>query len=145
KRERDAGHLVTEHEPTVGEWTQTWIELVERTRRPSTAKTYRTHIKYLAPIWKLRLDKVTPEHIEGIYVALLNRGVSPVSVEGVHRTYRSCFGEAVKRGKLSRNPVSTARPGRAEEREVVPLTLSEARAVLDAASGRRNAAKWAIA
>ena len=40
--------------PTVGDWTKTWIEIVERTRRPSTAKTYRTHIKYLDPLAGLR-------------------------------------------------------------------------------------------
>ena len=71
------------------------MEIVERTRKPSTARTYRTHVKYLEPIRRVRLDHLTPEHIEGIYVGLVNRGVSPVSVQGVHRTFRSCFGEAV--------------------------------------------------
>src|SRR5881628_2808718 len=46
KRDRDSGEdLSAVREPTVGEWARTWIEIVERTRRPSTAKTYRTHMK----------------------------------------------------------------------------------------------------
>jgi hypothetical protein len=80
--------------PTVGEWVKTWIEIVERSRKPSTARTYRTHVKYLELIRRVRPDNLTPEHIEAVYVGLVNRGVSPVSVRGVHRTLRSCFGEA---------------------------------------------------
>lgn len=41
--------------------------------------------------------------------------------------------------------MTAARPGRAEEQEVLPLTLDEARSVLVAASGRRNGVKWDIA
>ena len=146
KRDREDGVRVADVKvPTVGEWTRTWIEIVERSRRPSTAKTYRTHIKYLQPLAGVRLDRLTSEHIESVYVGLIDRGVLAVSVQGVHRTYRSCFGEAVKRGRLTRNPVTAARPNSAEEREVVPFSLDEARAILDAASSRRNAVKCDIA
>ncbi|MDQ2727593.1 MAG: hypothetical protein M3Y91_06970 [Actinomycetota bacterium] len=104
KGDRAAGaDLTVTHELTVGEWTKTWIEIVERTRRPSTAKTYRTHLKYLEPLRRLRLDRVTTEHIESVYIGLAARGVLPISIQGVHRTYRSCFGEAVKRSKLARS------------------------------------------
>jgi integrase len=146
KQHRAAGGGITGvKNPTVGDWTKTWIEIVERTRRPSTAKTYRTHVKYLDPVAGVRLDRLTSEHIEATYVGLTDRGVSPVTVQGVHRTYRSCFGEAVRRGWLTRNPVSVARPDPAEELEVVPFSLEEARAILEAAAGRRNAAKWGVA
>jgi integrase len=146
RKRRDVGAGITAmRNPTVGDWTKAWIEIVERTRRPSTAKTYRTHIKYLDPLAGVRLDRFTSEHVESVYMSLLDRGVAPLTVQGVHRTYRSCFGEAVKRCWLTRNPVTAARPGTAEDREVVPLNLDEAQAILGAASGRRNAAKWGIA
>ncbi len=41
--------------------------------------------------------------------------------------------------------MTAARPGRAEEQEVLPLTLDEARSILVVASGRRNGVKWDIA
>jgi excisionase family DNA binding protein len=89
KSQRDAGvDIAASHLPTVGEWTDTWIAIVERTRRPSTAKTYRTHLKYLQPLRRIRLDQLTSEHIENVYVGLTRRGVRPISVQGVHRTYR---------------------------------------------------------
>ena len=146
RKDLEAGAGITAiKNPSVGDWANTWLELVERTRRPSTAKTYRTHLKYLEPLSGLRLDQLTPEHIERVYAGLVRRGVKPVSVQGVHRTFRSCFGEAFKRGRLARNPVAFARPGPADETEVVPLTVDEAKAILEAASGRRNGAKWALA
>jgi integrase len=146
KRARRSGDDLTEpRAPTVGEWAKTWIEIVERSRKPSTTRTYRTHVKYLEPIRRVRLDNLTPEHIEAVYVGLVNRGVSPVSVQGVHRTLRSCFGEAVRRGKIDRNPATAARPERAEESEVEPLSIGEARAIMAAAAGRRNAVRWTVA
>ncbi|MGH9073729.1 MAG: phage integrase SAM-like domain-containing protein [Acidimicrobiales bacterium] len=148
KRDREVGIRVgvtATKSPTVGDWTSTWIEIVERTRRPSTAKTYRTHIKYLDPLARVRLDRLTSELIESVYIGLVGRGVDPVSVQGAHRTYHSCLGEAVKRGWLARNPVTAARPSTADEREILPLSLDEARAILAAATGRRNAVKWDIA
>jgi integrase len=60
--------------PTLGVWAETWIGIVERSRKPSTAKTYRTHIKYLQPLAGVRLDRLTSEHIEQVYVGLLARG-----------------------------------------------------------------------
>jgi integrase len=146
KKAREAGDdLVAPREPILAEWAKTWIELVERTCKPSTARTYRTHVTYLTPIRRVRLDKLTPEHIESIYVGLIRRGVSPVTVQGVHRTFRSCFSEAVRRGKMDRNPVLAARPARAEEREVEALTVGEARAIMAAAANRRNAVRWQVA
>lgn len=61
KTAREAGDdLVTSREPIVAEWAKTWMELVERTCKPSTARTYRTHVMYLTPIRRVRLDKLTP-------------------------------------------------------------------------------------
>ena len=78
KKARDAGEdLAAPREPTVAEWAKTWMELVERTCKPSTVRTYRTHIKYLTPIRRVRLDKLTPEHIESIYVGLIQARRQP--------------------------------------------------------------------
>lgn len=147
KKDRESGvDLAAElQEPTVGEWADTWLGIVERTRKPSTAKTYGTHLKYLRPIRRLRLTRLTPEHLESVYEALAERGVTATSVQGAHRTFRSCFGEAVRRGKLERNPATAARPGRGDEREIEPLTLVEAQALLEAAIKKRNSARWQLA
>jgi integrase len=131
---------------TVGDWTATWMALVERTLKWSTAKSYRTHVGYLVPLAELPLTELTTEHVESIYTALADRGVSGETIQSVHRSVRSCFGEAVKRGLMARNPVLVARPHRPERvRAIQPLSLAEVRAVLAAAVGTRNAARWQVA
>lgn len=97
---------------TVGDWTATWMGLVERTLKWSTAKSYRTHVGYLRPLADLPLCELTVEHIESVYMALAERGVSAETIQSVHRSVRSCFGEAVRRGLMARNPVLVARPHR---------------------------------
>jgi integrase len=52
---------------------------------------------------------------------------------------------AVGRDEIERSRVTSARPGRADEREVEPLTNSEARAIMVAAAGRRDAVRWEVA
>lgn len=131
---------------TVGDWTQSWMALVERTLKWSTAKSYRTHVRYLAPLADLPLSEVTVEHIESVYTALADRGVSGETIQSVHRSVRSCFAEAVRRGLIPRNPVLVARPHRKQwAGEIQPLSLDEVRAVLAAAAGQRHAVRWQIA
>jgi hypothetical protein len=50
KKAREAGDdLAAPREPIVAEWVKTWMELVERTCKPSTSRTYRTRLAYLTP------------------------------------------------------------------------------------------------
>jgi integrase len=50
RKDLEAGVGITAvKNPSVGDWAQTWLELVERTRRPSTAKTYRAHLSTWNP------------------------------------------------------------------------------------------------
>jgi integrase len=131
---------------TVREWFDAWLDAVDRSLKPRTVGVYRTHTRYLvAGLGHLRLDKLTTEHIEGLYRSLAERGLSATSIQGVHRSIRASLNEAVRRGRLTRNPATYARPGRADEHEVEPLSTEEAQAILNAASGERNAARWGIA
>ena len=63
----------------------------------------------------------------------------------MHRTIRTALGEALRRGYVSRNVATIAKPPRVEVDPVEPYTLDEIRAILTAAQQRRNAARWAIA
>jgi hypothetical protein len=45
KKAREADDdLAAPKEPIVAKWVKTWMELVERTGKPSTARTCRTHV-----------------------------------------------------------------------------------------------------
>ncbi len=58
---------------------------------------------------------------------------------------RTALNEAVRRGHLTRNPASLAKPPRLSEKEVRPYTITEVQRILEQAGERRNSARWAVA
>jgi hypothetical protein len=72
-------------------------------------------------------------------------GRRAATIQGVRRTFRACLAEAVRRGRLERNPALVARPGRADHSEVDPLSLGQARAIMREAAGRQNRVRWEVA
>lgn len=63
----------------------------------------------------------------------------------VHRTARTAFGEAQRRGHITRNPVALAKAPRVEEDEVDPFEIAEIRQLITAALNRRNGVRFVLA
>jgi integrase len=72
-------------------------------------------------------------------------GSRPATAHQAHRTIRTALNEAMRRGHVTRNVASLARPPRIEQEEVEPYSIEEVRQILDVASQGRNGARWAIA
>src|SRR5262249_58265571 len=72
-----------------------------------------------------RIDRVQPEHFEKLYARMQARGLKPGTAHQVHRTARTAFGEAFKRGYIARNPVTLAKPPRVEDSEVDPFEADQ--------------------
>jgi integrase len=92
-----------------------------------------------------RLADVRAEDVERVYSVMTAAGKSAATVAHVRRTLSKAFGDAHKRGYIPRNPVPLAAAPKVEDVEVEPLTVDEARRVLDAADGVRNGAAFVIA
>jgi hypothetical protein len=73
------------------------------------------------------------------------RGLRPATAHRVHRTARTAFGEAVKRGYIARNPVAVAKPPRVDELEVDPFEAEEIERILTVALRKRNGVRFVIA
>jgi hypothetical protein len=82
---------------------------------------------------------------ERLYARMQASGLKPGTAHQVHRTARTAFGEAFKRGYLARNPVSLAKPPKAEDLEVDPFEADELSRLLAAAMARRNGVRFVIA
>jgi integrase len=155
---------------TVEQWLTHWVENVApQTVRRTTMVGYRASVyKHLIPgIGAHRLAKLEPEHLERLYVKLLDwrhgcregkscgkrRGdecpdrwkLKPGTVHLAHRTVRVALGEAVKRKRITSNPAKVAKPPRVVEEEIVPFTTEEAQRILTAAETTRNGARYKIA
>jgi integrase len=76
---------------------------------------------------------------------MLASGLRPATAHQAHRTARTAFGEAVKRGYIARNPVALAKPPRVEELEVVPFEAEEIERILTVALSKRNGVRFIMA
>ncbi len=80
-----------------------------------------------------------------LWAELLEAGLSAGSVRHVRRTLSAALNVAVKRGRLRSNPVSLAPTPADATPEIIPLTVPEAQAVINAARTERDGVRWAIA
>lgn len=149
ERDRDAGTLRKAGRAwTVEQWLVHWLENISRPSvRYKAYRAYRTAVyHHLIPgLGKHRMPKVEPEHFEKLYAAILARGRKPATAHQVHRTARTAFGEAYRRGHIKRNPVELAKAPRVEEGEIEPLEQEEIQRLIKAALERRNGVRFVLA
>src|SRR5579875_229531 len=96
-------------------------------------------------IGQVRLDRLTAEHIDGLWSAILAGGAGPATCAHVRRTLSAALSAATARGHMVRNPVKLSQHPRYDPAEVEPLTEAEARKILEVAATRPNAARWSVA
>jgi integrase len=150
RREQEDGvAIVTGTKPlTTEQWLTFWLDTIAaRKVRPSTLATYRGYVRNrIAPaLGKVRLDQLAPEHLEAFYRKCEKEGLSPATVLQMHRIISRALKIAHRRGKVGRNVATLVDSPSVYREEVRPLTAADARAVLDAAKGQRNAARWSVA
>lgn len=133
---------------TVEQWLTHWVENIAALSVRYKALTgYRTAVyRHLIPgLGAHRLDKIQPEHFEKLYVRMQAEGLKASTAHQVHRTARTAFGEAMKRGRIMRNPVALAKAPRVDEEEVEPFDAAETQRIIAAALHRRNGVRYVVA
>ncbi|CAM5733109.1 hypothetical protein SMICM304S_11850 [Streptomyces microflavus] len=71
---------------------------------------------HLVPgIGKHRVDRLEPEHLESLYRRMQKNGSKAATAHQAHRTARTAFGEAVRRGHAAKNVAELAKAPRVEE------------------------------
>jgi len=147
-RARDIGMLATSQRSTVGDFLDYWLaEVVRPNVRPWTYAGYEVHVRlHLKPaLGHLRLDRLTPIHVQQFLNQKIADGMKPRSVRYIRGTLRTALSKAVKWDLISRNAAALVRGPRVERYDIRPLTPDEARAFLDAMKGDRLEALYAIA
>lgn len=159
-RERvEHGHLPSGKIPTVGEWLVYWLDnIAAEKNRPSTLAAYGTYVhRYLVPlIGRHRLDRLTSEHLSAAWKTLAENGcpdlprakpLSPTTIRQAHVITARALKVAQQRGYITKNPASTEMMDApvAATTEFEILTLEQAKKVIEAARGHRNAARWTVA
>jgi integrase len=96
-------------------------------------------------IGKHRLDRLTPEHIERFYSQLEQEGLAPATVLQVHRILSRALKVAVQRGHVARNVTALVDAPASSPAEIAPLSLADARHVMELAATQRNGSRWSVA
>jgi integrase/predicted RNA-binding Zn-ribbon protein involved in translation (DUF1610 family) len=107
---------------TVREYLQQeWLPAVVATARPSTYNSYVQHVDcHVVPfIGTVQLQRLSGATLNGLYAKLAasgrkngKRGLSPVTVHHVHSCLHRALRDAVRWGRLTRNPADAADPPR---------------------------------
>jgi integrase len=147
QRDRDKGLPVLGERQTVAQYLASWLDAARPTIRPQSWRRYeetaRLHI--IPTIGKIKLTKLTAQHIQGLYAAKLNAGQSTATVRYMHVTLRRALSEAERLDLVPRNVARLVKPPRKERPEMHVLDADQARRFLGAVAGHRLEALFTLA
>ncbi len=139
--EQKQGILATGKDQKLADHLEWWLEEVHKHKiRISSYIRYRSildnHI--LPELGHIQLRKLTTRQIQAFYNKKLGEKQSPSSVHGMHGLLHNALKSAVKWRYIPYNPTDGIElPSNEPQREVVPLTVEQARVLLKQARGHR--------
>jgi integrase len=131
--ELEQGSLATGPQQTVEQFLEFWLEDVHKTKvRLITYETYRTIInKHLLPtLGHFRLQRLTVQHVQALYVNKLKEGFSPVTVKHIHALLRKALGYAKRIKLVGGNVCDDVELPRITQHEAQVLTSEQAQMLL---------------
>ncbi len=146
--EQRHGTLITEKDQTVKQHFERWLEVHKTKIRWSTYLRYQGLVnKHVLPtLGRISLQKLAAQDLEALYARKLEEGLSPISVEAIHKTIHLALKQAVRWRLINRNvseDVSPPRETQLHERQI--LTPEQAQKLLVAARGHRLEAMLTLA
>jgi integrase len=133
---------------TVAEYLDRWLnDSVQGSVRRSTYESYdRQARRYVIPaVGRVRLNALTPAHVQGLYREMQDRGLSARTVEYTHAVLHRALKQAVRWSMVPRNVCDAVDVPQVRQKEMHPLTPEQARRFLDAARGERLEALYVVA
>jgi integrase len=136
---------------TLSDFTREWLAAIKPTIRPSTHHSYSRNLQLhvLPQLGSVQLRRIDAGMLNTVYASLLAEGrknyagggLSPRSVRYIHTIMHRAFRDAVKWGRLVRNPAEAADPPKAAGRpESITWTADQLRSFLE---GTRGSRYWA--
>jgi integrase len=131
---------------TLGKYLASWVEGL-RDLATNTVNFYKAHVElHLVPILgQVKLCRFDADNVEFLYDELTRREVSAALQRHIGTTLSTACKEAVKRKKLSFNPVSLVRKPRAVKPQIGHYTVEELGQLLRAAKEDKFYALYVLA
>jgi integrase len=133
--------------PTFKGWMTTYLDTVAPRRcDPGTIRDYRSLlVNWAYPVCGDEpVDRVAADHLDKIYNNMAEAGRADSYALKMHRVLTRALEIARRRHLVSTNVAKDVDPPTFEKVEIQPLDEDAANAVLDAADGRRNSARWSV-
>lgn len=146
--EKKQGTLVTAPQQALSQYLAYWLEHnVKDTVRPRTYERYEAIVRlHINPvIGKVKLQSLTPQHINTLKSKKLKEGLSPTTVSAIHEMLHKALDDAIKMGLVARNVCDIVSPPRKQHKEINPLMPDQALKLLDAAKGHPQEALFVLA
>lgn len=133
---------------TVEQFLTSWLEnTVKDTVRPKTFTSYRqlTQTHLVPAIGKVTLSKLSPEQVETLLKAIIERGRSARTAQYVRAVLRKALNKAVRWNLVARNVAALADGPRVVRRRVEPFAVEHIPALLKAFEKERLGALYLLA
>ncbi|HZT66039.1 MAG TPA: site-specific integrase [Acidimicrobiales bacterium] len=144
----DAGLPLIDERTRLGTFLDLWLEEVVRpTRQQATFHGYEANVRlHIKPVLgHVPLARLSPPDVQAFLNLKRQEGLAPRTVQYVHATLRRALTIALRWGYVSRNVATLVEPVTLQREPVVPLTVEEARRLLEAAARDRLGAFYAVA
>jgi integrase len=130
-----------------------WLPAKRATVKATTLASYRLHVNaYAVPrLGALRLSSLRAPQLNAFYADLLEDGrrhgaggLSPKTVRNIHGTLHKALDDAVRWGRIARNPAAQADPPKGASPEMRVWTAEQLRSFLEHVRGDRLVAGWHV-
>ena len=128
-----------------------WLPAKRATVKATTLASYRLHVNaYAVPrLGALRLSSLRAPQLNAFYGDLLEDGrrhgaggLSPKTVRNIHGTLHKALDDAVRWGRIARNPAAQADPPKGASPEMRVWTAEQLRSFLEHVRGDRLVSGW---
>lgn len=145
---RDGAQPAAASRTTVKSWSDVWLTLTVRTKRPKSHSTDRSAVKrWIVPVLgHKRLDALTPADIRALTAAMRAAGRKIATIRRTQIVLGRLLKDAVTEGghTVPQSVLLLDKPGRGTpDRDVIPLP--DALALLRAAADQPDGSRWAAA
>jgi integrase len=144
----EAGSYAQPSKTTLAEYLiGEWLPAVESTLRPTSFDTYRMVVRSrINPnIGHLKLQALSGGHLNGLYATLEQNGLAVSSRRVTHAVLHRSLRDAVRWGRLTRNPADMADPPSRSSTRVTAWTAGELGRFLEHVRDDRLSALWRLA
>lgn len=146
-REQQLGLPVATERQNLKQYLDYWMEVTSNTVKPRTYERYEEIIRlHIVPtLGKLQLAKLTPQHLNELYLDKIECGLAPNTVKRIHEVLHNALNQALQWDLLYRNVADSVSPPRVQKMEPKTLTAEESKKLLRAAEDDRLGALYVMA